>query len=126
MAISDHDLELPAAPSSVGDARRFVGAALVALDAVAVSEVAALLTSELVTNAVVHAGGPLRVSVRGHAGTVRIAVVDSSTARPNRRQATDSAVTGRGLSLVTELAERWGVEPLAEGRGKEVWFELRA
>lgn len=123
MAQTEHDLELPSAPASVGGARRFVGAALEQLDALSLSEVAALLTSELVTNAVVHAAGSIRIRVSVAADLVRIAVADESSMMPAPRLAGDGAVTGRGLALVEQLAERWGSDP-HEG-GKEVWFELR-
>lgn len=123
MAQTEHDLELPSAPTSVGGARRFVGEALQQLDALSLSEVAALLTSELVTNAVVHGSGSIRVHVSGVADRVRIAVADESGVMPAPRTAENGAVTGRGLALVDHLADRWGVEPL-DG-GKEVWFELR-
>ncbi|MDQ3384829.1 MAG: ATP-binding protein [Actinomycetota bacterium] len=124
MARTHDDLQLPSAPTSVGEARRFVAAALDALGAHGVQEVAALLTSELVTNAVVHVGGAIRIRVTGGAGTVRIAVEDASPAKPQPREAGDRAVTGRGLNLVEQLAERWGVDDV-DG-GKVVWFELRA
>jgi anti-sigma regulatory factor (Ser/Thr protein kinase) len=125
MAITERDLELPAAPASVRDARRFVHAALGALDADAVTEVASLLTSELVTNAIVHAGGTVVLRVTGSDHVVRIGVRDESDDRPQPRASSDSAQTGRGLGLVDRLAERWGVDAVAEGPGKEVWFELR-
>lgn len=124
MPASEHDMELPAAPASVGNARRFVGNLLEDFDATSVSDVASLLTSELVTNAIVHVGGQVRIRVTCEEGVVRVSVEDSSHAPPHRRQATRSAVTGRGLALIDELASRWGVEPLPDGRGKSVWFEL--
>ena len=123
MAKTHDDLQLPSAPTSVGEARRFVAASLDGLGARDVHEVAALLTSELVTNAIVHVGGAIRIRVTGGAGTVRVAVEDTSATRPLPRQAGDRAVTGRGLNLVEQLAERWGVDDI-DG-GKVVWFELR-
>ncbi|MEX2658918.1 MAG: ATP-binding protein [Acidimicrobiales bacterium] len=124
MPASEQDMELPAAPASVGSARRFVGGLLEDFDATSVSDVASLLTSELVTNAIVHAGGRVRIRVTCEEGIVRVSVEDSSNARPYRRRATEAAVTGRGLTLVEELASSWGVDPLLDGRGKSVWFEL--
>ena len=124
MAKTHDDLQLPSAPTSVGEARRFVAAALDGLGARGVHEVAALLTSELVTNAVVHVGGTIRIRVTGGAGTVRVGVEDTSPAKPQPREAGDRAVTGRGLNLVEQLAARWGVDDVDGGGGKVVWFEL--
>ena len=87
------------------------------------SEIAELLTSELVTNALVHTNhdalltvtvGPrgLRVEVRdfvGHGPRLRV---------PNA----DDGTHGRGLILVQSLADAWGVR--VHGVGKAVWFEL--
>jgi anti-sigma regulatory factor (Ser/Thr protein kinase) len=125
MAISEHDLELPAVPASVRDARRFVQASLAGHGDEPVVEVASLLTSELVTNAIVHAGGPVSIRVSGDCDHLRVDVRDPSTARPHRRRSTDSALTGRGLGLVERLAARWGADLSADGSGKVVWFELR-
>lgn len=122
MAKTNDDLQLPSAPTSVGEARRFVASALEELDAGAASEVAALLTSEIVTNAVVHAGGDIRIRVVGGTDTVRISVEDTSPEKPAPREAGDRAVTGRGLNLVEHLASGWGVDDV-DG-GKVVWFEL--
>ena len=124
MATTQHELQLPAAPVSVGHARRFVADALAAVGAPQLVDVAGLLASELVTNAVVHAGGTIRVHVSTGDGTVRIGVQDPSARHPLPRQAADGDRSGRGLALVTDLAERWGVDDL--DAGKEVWFELRS
>ncbi|MEX2659977.1 MAG: SpoIIE family protein phosphatase [Acidimicrobiales bacterium] len=114
--------DLPPHPLSARRARRFV---LTALDAFAVrglDEVAELLTSEVVTNAVVHAHSSVRVSVEGVDGGVRISVADTNPLIPAPRQPVDEAEHGRGLHLVDTLAARWGVEP--GDAGKSVWFEL--
>ncbi len=123
MTLSEHDLQLPPTRASVGEARRYVGARLGELEATPVAEVATLLTSELVTNAVVHAGGCVRVRVSVHGSTVRVTVEDPSRERPRLRRTTSDAVTGRGLALVASLSDRWGVDDLDDG--KAVWFELR-
>jgi anti-sigma regulatory factor (Ser/Thr protein kinase) len=99
--------------------------ALEGVGAAAVREVAILLTSELVTNAIVHVGGGVELRVNGDAGVVRITVRDSSPTPPKPRTSDDRAVTGRGLGLVEQLAARWGTDLTTSPRGKEVWFELR-
>lgn len=88
-----------------------------------VAETAELVVSELVTNAVVHAATPVDVEaiVRRHG--VRVEVADGSPHPPVPRAYEGLAGTGRGLRLLEELADEWGVQP--HPRGKTVWFELR-
>lgn len=114
--------DLPAHPLSARRARRFVLTALDAFAVRGVDEVAELLTSEVVTNAVVHAHSSVRISVEGVADGVRVSVADSDPLIPALRRPVDDAEHGRGLHLVDTLAARWGVEP-GDG-GKSVWFEL--
>jgi serine phosphatase RsbU (regulator of sigma subunit)/anti-sigma regulatory factor (Ser/Thr protein kinase) len=116
--------DLPAHALSARRARRFVLAALEALGvrAPAIEEVAELLTSEVVTNAVLHAGSGVRVLVEGMPGGVRISVTDTDPQMPALRPPADQAESGRGLHLVDTLADRWGVAPAPTG--KAVWFEL--
>lgn len=115
--------DLPAHPLSARRARRFVLTALDAFDVRGIDEVAELLTSEVVTNAVVHAHSGVRVSVEGVPGGVRISVADTNALVPSLSRPVDEAERGRGLHLVDTLADRWGV--LSGDAGKAVWFELR-
>lgn len=83
---------------------------------------AVLIVSELVTNAVVHAGTEVRVRLeRLPDDAVRLEVADDST-RPLRPRRVTMARTGRGLALVDVLATRYGVE--GRPNGKVVWAEL--
>ena len=79
-------------------------------------EVAELLTSELVTNAVRHAASEIMLRVAVDDSTLRVEVTDTSATMPRIRD--DPGVGGYGLRIV----ER-GVESLPK-RGKTVWFEL--
>ena len=83
-----------------------------------------LLTSEVATNAVLHAGGDFEVHVEllENEG-IRVSVRDRSPHLPQRRVTTLDATTGRGLHLVDSLATAWGVDDHANG--KVVWFEVR-
>lgn len=116
-------LELPPDRASVPRARRFVRD--LAADALEHDdlEIAELLTSELVTNAVLHSrtAFELRVGFRGD--RLRVEVLDGSNDPPLLRQRIDPlALNGRGLQFVDKLARRWGV--VADPPGKMVWFEV--
>jgi anti-sigma regulatory factor (Ser/Thr protein kinase) len=89
-------------------------------------DTAALLTTELVSNAIRHTRDELVLTVRLAGGRLRVGVSDSSHRRPQLVQAGKRDTSGRGLHLVEALADRWGVEPDERGLGKTVWFELPA
>ncbi|HEX2851034.1 MAG TPA: ATP-binding protein [Acidimicrobiales bacterium] len=110
--------------ASAAAARRFVAQAL-EIDGVdhEVVDLAELLTSEIVTNAVVHAAGPAEVGVDRVGDAVRVEVVDAASALPDLRHVAPDAASGRGLAIVDALATRWGVQPRGTS-GKVVWFEL--
>lgn len=116
-------LELPPAPPSVGAARRLVREQATGLPA-AVVDAAALLTSELVTNGVLHARTPLRVGVSVAPDLLLVSVADRSPHDPVRRDHDLSATGGRGMEIVAELADDYGVT--RNGEGKSVWFVLKA
>ncbi|MEU5213151.1 ATP-binding protein [Streptomyces sp. NPDC020742] len=85
------------------------------------TEVATLLTSELVTNALVHAEGGAVVTARV-GDRLRVEVRDGTPGRPEIPTPTTEDTSGRGLMLVRALADAWGIR--TEGLGKCVWFEL--
>ena len=82
-----------------------------------------LLVSELVSNALRHAVGPLVLTLE-RVSDVRCLVSDGSSAPPRPTDAGLEAEHGRGLALVGMLAARWGWEH--RPAGKSVWFELSA
>ena len=116
-------IELPPAPTSPAQARGFICDSLERWGAHDLTELARLLVSELVTNAVFHAHSSVEVRARLERDRVRIEVRDDDPNPPAPRHAEPWEATGRGLFLVDELARRWGAHP-AEPRGKVVWFEL--
>jgi anti-sigma regulatory factor (Ser/Thr protein kinase) len=85
-------------------------------------EMVALLTSELVTNAIRHAGTPFQVDVDRRDDAIQVGVSDASKTRPQVVDAPAEAVSGRGLQFVARYASDWGVQ--THRGGKRVWFEL--
>jgi PAS domain S-box-containing protein len=121
---------LPAEPPSVRLGRETVARATAVWGLQPIEDSAVLLTSELVTNAIRHADGELRLRVVRRPGGLRVEVHDRDSyampqpQRPAADGSDDLAEDGRGLQFVATLATRWGVETLAGG--KQVWFELDA
>jgi anti-sigma regulatory factor (Ser/Thr protein kinase) len=116
-------LRLAAGPAAPAEARRQVRAAIRAWDVRVDPDVAALLTSELVTNAIRHEPGPtVTVSIACSRGELRVDVHDTSRRLPVLADASAEAEAGRGLMLVATLAADWGVcrRPV----GKAVYFTL--
>jgi anti-sigma regulatory factor (Ser/Thr protein kinase) len=85
--------------------------------------VAALLVSELTTNVIRHAHSPFSLRADRTASGVRVEVADESPIPPVVLQPQPWETTGRGMLLVSGLADNWGTEQTA-GDGKTVWFEL--
>lgn len=115
-----------ARPASIPEARRYVGEIL---DRVPVSscQTAALLVSELVTNVVRHTGGldfVVQVDVFPGEGRLWIGVTDTDTRLPVLRTPSVTAEHGRGIQLVSTLADRWGARRRRSTTEKTVWFEL--
>lgn len=107
---------------SVGEARRMVREALRAAHAEHFIESAELAISELVTNAVVHAGTETKVIVRTTSRGVRAEVADGSRHAPVPKTWSPTAGTGRGMHLVAGSVDRWHF--IVHPTGKTVWFEI--
>jgi anti-sigma regulatory factor (Ser/Thr protein kinase) len=114
------EVRLPPHPSSVGRARRFVKEELAALGVDDPNGSAELVVSELVTNAVMHAGTHISVRVRREAAGARVEVSDGSVVMPGLRVVTAGSSSGRGMTLVDHFAREWGAERTTTG--KVVWF----
>lgn len=115
----------PPRPESVPTARRAVRDLLVELDATESAGDATLVVSELVTNALVHAGTDITVVLRAAPGGWQVEVTDGSPHRPSMRSYGATASTGRGLALLNEVARSWGVRARPSGApGKVVWCVL--
>jgi PAS domain S-box-containing protein len=116
-------LAVPPAAESVAGVRRFATKVLSgwAIDPDVIGDVV-LIASELVTNAILHSRSPIELRLSRTSDRLVIAVHDGTTAVPRRLQPNLEAEHGRGLQLVSALAEQWGVRPTEHG--KSVWCEV--
>lgn len=114
--------DLPAVPESVPEGRAFLTKALTSWDCTTTADDARLLLSEILTNAVQHAQGPLGLHLCRTATELTVEVSDHSPHLPQPRLAAEDDESGRGLILVRALADTWGVRPTDEG--KTTWFTL--
>ena len=128
--ISPAQRTFPAQPISAGIARTWVSDLFdlwtSPADAVPVTDdqrdTAALLLTELVSNAVRHSDQSFRAQVELTDRRLRVEVEDTSERMPVLRQPEAAATEGRGLRLVDTLATSWGAQ--LEEQGKVVWFEM--
>jgi anti-sigma regulatory factor (Ser/Thr protein kinase) len=119
---------LPSIPASVPIARFHIRAALTFQRLEEYADDAAIITSELVTNAIQHASGDGTATVRvtllrvWNPEAVTVVVTDSSPEGPVTRTVPDGSERGRGLRIVNELSNCWGWNP--EDGGKAVYAVL--
>jgi anti-sigma regulatory factor (Ser/Thr protein kinase) len=119
-------LTIPGRPEHVREARAFVAKALGELHPSL--DTAVLLTSELVTNAVMHSasrclGGSVSILMMDSSGGLRIEVADEGSDLSSPVVRGDVyASDGHGLFLVQTLSDQWGY--LRDGKGTTVWFWL--
>jgi anti-sigma regulatory factor (Ser/Thr protein kinase) len=115
----------PAEPGAVRNARAVVRDQLRAWQLDSLADIAALLVSELVTNSLRHATGPIGVRLcrpGGMPDALLVEVSDPLPDPPRERAADVDDESGRGLQLVASSSRRWGTRP--GDTGKTVWFEL--
>jgi PAS domain S-box-containing protein len=117
------DLDLASTPASATTARHFAAEVLNQTGWGEQVDVATLLVSELVTNALVHGQPPCRLHIDAGTDVVEIAVEDADPTLPQRVAAGDLDESGRGYLLVEALSDEWGVRP-HQGGGKAAWFRL--
>ena len=116
-------LPLPPEARSASVARQRVAEACLDWGCGIQLEAATLIVSEMVTNALLHAGTMLELSVARCEDRLRLAVADGNTGRPQPQPLDTAGVTGRGMLLVAAFSRAWGVLPTVDG-GKVVWAVL--
>jgi anti-sigma regulatory factor (Ser/Thr protein kinase) len=110
-------------PDAVKHARRFTARTLRSWKVTEVSDVVLLVVSELVTNALVHTHGEVRLDLTLTSDRLRVAVTDSSPRAPAKPVIADwDATGGRGILLVEAVSASWGSVPVSGG--KQVWSEI--
>lgn len=135
VSTTDHEflVALPSTDAAPAMARHLIAAACRGRPQQAV-DIALILTSELVTNAVRHGSEPISLGISLAHGVLHVNVHDGSRVAP--RPAPDGqpdgqpdgepdSEHGRGLLIVAELASDWGARSRAGSPGKIVWFDLR-
>ncbi|GHB53730.1 anti-sigma regulatory factor (Ser/Thr protein kinase) [Streptomyces umbrinus] len=128
----EYTLHIPHDPRAVTVCRRTLRLILTIHGLIRLTDVAELLATELISNAVRHTKGPAALRLRWRDGVLRIGAWDANPEPPDPAplldQASTDSETGRGLTLVQACADVWGWHPLARGtdRGKYVWCDLGA
>jgi anti-sigma regulatory factor (Ser/Thr protein kinase) len=119
------DAQVPNRPDSVQAARAFL---IRLLDGWGITDEviddAALLTSELLSNAVEHGSGEIELRIEVSDGLLHVGVRDEADGVPEVNQADSGSDGGRGMWIVQSVAHDWGSAPSDEDTGKTVWFEL--
>jgi anti-sigma regulatory factor (Ser/Thr protein kinase) len=116
-------VRLTTGPAAAAEARRQVRAAICAWDLPVDPDVAVLLTSELVTNAIRHeVTGIVMLAITCSSGQLRVDVYDTSHSWPMLVDAPVDSEVGRGLMLVSALSAEWGF--YRAPAGKAVYFTL--
>ncbi|BCJ57379.1 magnesium or manganese-dependent protein phosphatase [Micromonospora endophytica] len=117
-------MEVPAEPTAPSRVRHWMTAQLTRWGvAESVIGAAVLCTSELTTNALLHAGTAARVEIDLSPERLLVSVADSGSRGTVTRARTDTLSSrGRGLGLIEELSDAWGTDPTV--RGSTVWFEI--
>ncbi|KUL35608.1 ATP-binding protein [Streptomyces regalis] len=129
----EYSLYVPNDPRAVTVCRRTLRLTLTLHGLIRLADIAELVASELVSNAVVHTKGPAALRVRWSKGALRIGAWDADPGPPEppgrwEDLADVDVEGGRGMALVRACSDQWGWQPLSRfgNRGKYVWCELGA
>jgi signal transduction histidine kinase len=123
VAVAQLSITVTADTDSVATVRHYVEGARATLDARVDPDVVAVLTSELVANAIALGAGEVTVTIRCTEDRLRVEVRDHGYGMPQVAHPSPiDAGGGRGLMIVEELSSAWGVQQFLPG--KIVWFEV--
>ncbi|MEV5874780.1 SpoIIE family protein phosphatase [Streptomyces sp. NPDC052101] len=114
------DWDLPADPAVVAEARKLVSGQLTEWGLAELAFTTELVVSELVTNAIRHAEGPIRLRLIRERALI-CEVSDGAATAPHLRHPRAMDEGGRGLLLVSQLTQRWGTR--FAPKGKVIWAE---
>ena len=124
------EASFPADRAAISRVRRELRACLEEDGLEHVADDVTLICQELMTNAVLHGclnlppGTTVTITVGWSDDQLRVDMRDPSDVKPKEHRFSTSRTSGRGLHLVDELSDRWGVETDPAGSGKTVWTEL--
>jgi anti-sigma regulatory factor (Ser/Thr protein kinase) len=113
----------PNTPGSVTSARRFVQERLDGTPP-EVADAVTVMTSELATNSIRHAETDFEVGIDLTPAAIRVEVTDGGDGEPVVRAPEPTAPSGRGLYIVEQLSDDWGIRPAPDGDAKTVWFTI--
>jgi anti-sigma regulatory factor (Ser/Thr protein kinase) len=127
----EYSLYIPTDPRAVTVSRHTLRAILTVHGLALLIDTAELLTSELISNAVLHTKGPACLRLRYLDGVLQIGAWDADPEPPeppSRLEELGDAESGRGMALVRACSDLWHWQPLSRmgHRGKLVWCELNA
>ncbi len=114
--------DIPDDPTAVAHARDLAEHKLLSWGMEEATFTTELVVSELVTNAIRHADGPIQLRLIREPTALICEVSDNSSTSPHLRRARVFDESGRGLFIVAHLTERWGTRHGREG--KTIWAEL--
>ncbi len=126
MSVREVCWDLPSEPEFIAKARTMVRETLGSWGLRTEIGDVELIVSELYTNAVVHGGPHITLTLRLAGPILSGAITDHSASAPALVRADAFAEHGRGLAIVDALADRWGIAPKTEESGKTVWFVIRS
>jgi anti-sigma regulatory factor (Ser/Thr protein kinase) len=114
--------ELPPDPSVTAACRALVRERLAEWRLQDLTDDVLVVVTELLGNALLHGGPPIRLELSAGEGTLSGWVTDHGPGWPRVRMVGAELEHGRGLRIVTALTRAWGVEPVVDGPGKTIWF----